>query len=258
MEIINEEQEAQSNIPKRPKQQYQPYRHRGSSKGRATGGIILILLGIILMLANFDIIQGNISHYIFNWKTILIVLGIIFIGAKDNKTSGYILLVLGIIFWLPEFVGDYYISLGDVFWPSILIIIGILLITRHNGLLKHRKGDFTEPNGYLNDISIFSGGIKIIKSKNFKGGNLTAIFGGSEFDLRQVVLNPNGAILDVVTIFGGTKIIVPEDWNIYPDAVSILGNISDKRAVKISNNSSNKSLIIKGVIILGGVEIKSF
>jgi predicted membrane protein len=226
--------------------------HRQRGQGRTTGGIILIIIGIILLLANFNIIQGNVSHYLFNWKTFLIVLGIIFIGAKEKKMSGYILLGLGVVFWLPELMGNYYITFKDVFWPSILILIGLSLISRH------RTFSANKTSGYLNDISVFSGGMKIIKSDHFKGGNLTAVFGGSEFDLRQVKLDEDGAVIDVVTIFGGTKFIVPEDWNVYTDTIAILGGVSDKRPVKVNNNTADKTLIIKGVVIFGGVEIKSF
>jgi predicted membrane protein len=232
------------------------FRHRPRGQGHAAGGIILIIVGVILLLANFDIITGNVSHYLFNWKTFLIILGIIFIGAKEKKTSGYILLGLGVIFWLPEMIGDYYITFKDVFWPSILILIGLALISRHRTFASGKDGE--KPDGYLNDISVFSGGMKIIKSECFRGGNLTAIFGGSEFDLRQVKLDEDGAVIDVVTIFGGTKFIVPEDWNVYTDTIAILGGVSDKRPVKVNNNTADKTLIIKGVVIFGGVEIKSF
>ncbi len=232
------------------------FRHKPKGQGHTAGGIILIVIGIVLLLANFDIIKGNVGHYLFNWKTFLIILGIIFVGAKEKKTSGYIMLGLGVIFWLPELMGGYYITFKDVFWPSILILIGLALISRHR-TFSARNGA-GKPEGYLSDISIFSGGMKIIKSDHFKGGNLTAVFGGSEFDLRQVKLDDDGAVIDVVTIFGGTKFIVPEDWNVYTDTIAILGGVSDKRPVKVINNTADKTLIIKGVVIFGGVEIKSF
>ena len=135
----------------------------------------------------------------------------------------------------------------------ILIGIGLLLIVRQrNKVLRFshvQHGNATDSrNGYLNDVSIFGGGIKIIQSKNFKGGDITAIFGGSEFDLRNVEINTEGAAIDMFTLFGGTKFIVPEDWNVYSDAVSILGGFSDKRSIKRTDEARNKTLFIKGVI----------
>lgn len=261
MEIINDGKEQQNSAPKRPYRKYHPHgKEFRTGQGRAAGGLILILVGFILLLANFNIIEGRVGYYLLDWRTILIALGIIFIGARDNKTSGYILTGLGIVFWLPELLGQYHVRFGDVFWPSILIIIGVVLLTRHKRMHLRGVANSESSDGYLNDTSIFSGGVKIIKSTNFKGGTITAIFGGSEFDMRQVELTPGGAVVDVVTIFGGTKFIVPPDWNVVSDAVAILGGISDKRPQKMNPDpkDADKTLIIKGVAIFGGVEIKSF
>ncbi len=262
MEIINQEQQQSSTQQQKPDDKRKQHRSV-TGNGRMVGGGILIFIGILVLLANFNLIEGNIGPYLFSWKTILIVIGLIIIGAKENKTSGYILIGIGTIFWLPTLLGNYYITLGEVFWPMILIGIGLLLIVRQrNKVLRFshvQHGNATDSrNGYLNDVSIFGGGIKIIQSKNFKGGDITAIFGGSEFDLRNVEINTEGAAIDMFTLFGGTKFIVPEDWNVYSDAVSILGGFSDKRSIKRTDEARNKTLFIKGVIILGGVEVKSF
>ncbi|VAW30639.1 hypothetical protein MNBD_BACTEROID07-1545 [hydrothermal vent metagenome] len=112
-------------------------------------------------------------------------------------------------------------------------------------------------NGYLNDVSLFGGGIKIIQSKSFKGGNITAVMGGSEFDLRHVEFASKVAVIDVFTLFGGTKFIIPENWTVQPDAISILGGFSDKRAVSM-NSPEGSTLVIRGLVVLGGIEIKSF
>ncbi len=235
-------------------------RHYQSHDGKLITGGLLIIVGILIMLGNFDFIDANISYYIFSWKSLLIFLGIIFLGAKTNKTPGYILVGIGVFFWLPSFF-DYNISLHDVFWPLLLIGLGLLLINRQRPLSgQHQPGmpkGESGPGGYLDDVSIFGGGIKIIQSKSFKGGNITAIFGGSEFDLRQVEMASDFAVIDVFTLFGGTKIIVPESWNVKSDAISILGSLSDKRVIH-PNQTEGKTLVIKGLVMLGGVEIKSF
>jgi predicted membrane protein len=231
-----------------------------SHDGKLIIGAILILIGTLIMLANFDFIDANVSYYIFSWKSLLIFLGLVLLGAKTNKTPGYILVGIGVFFWLPSFF-DYDISLSDVFWPLLLIGLGLVLINRQRpiGGRHHAGGPDGDsgPNGYLDDVSIFGGGIKIIQSKNFKGGNITAIFGGSEFDLRQVEMATDVAVIDVFTLFGGTKIVVPESWSVKPDAISILGGLSDKRVIH-PNQEEGKTLVIKGLVMLGGVEIKSF
>jgi len=235
------------------------HRHYNSHDGKLITGAILIIVGSLIMLGNFDFINVNMSHYLFSWKSLLIFLGLIFLGTKTNKTPGYILIGIGVFFWLPSFF-DFDISLQQVFWPLLLIGLGLLLINRQRSLFHDaswENGDGSSPNGYLNDISIFGGGIKIVQSKNFKGGNVTAIFGGSEFDLRHVEMESDFAVIDVFTLFGGTKFVIPDNWRVQSDAISILGGFSDKRAVNPSNDNG-KTLVIKGLVMLGGIETKSY
>jgi predicted membrane protein len=231
-----------------------------AQNGKLVIGGLLIIIGSILMLSNLDIFGPNMAHYIFSWKSILIYIGLIMLAGRTNKTSAYILLGIGVFFWLPEIFG-YTVRFKDVFWPLIFIGLGLVLIYRQRGpqpVVYDENGQPVKGNqGYLNDVSIFGGGIKIIQSKSFKGGTVTAVMGGSEFDLRHVEFASNVAVIDVFTLFGGTKFVIPESWTVQSDAISILGGFSDKRAVKTTDPDGN-ILVIKGIVMLGGIEIKSF
>lgn len=223
--------------------------------------ILLILAGGLMLLDTFEIVDISLRHYIFNWKTILIAIGLVILGSNKNPVSGYILIGLGILFWLPS-IFDYDLELSKVFWPLMLIGIGLVIISRR-GRHHRRDVNFTAPDGtissdYLDDISIFGGGMKRFSSKNFSGGTITAIFGGSEIDLTTAELAPEGAVVDAFTMFGGTKLIVPGSWQVKSDVVSILGGFNDKRHIKPEVSIDNKLLVIKGFVMFGGVEIKSF
>lgn len=236
-------------------------KYRSASNGRLVFGGLLVVIGALIMLGNFDFININLSYYIFNWKSILIYAGIYFLATRPNKNVAYVLIGLGVLFWFPSLLGAN-VSLGDVFWPLILIAVGYLLITRQHGSLRrsrHEEGqeqDIKE-EGYLDHLSFFGGSVKIVQSTHFKGGNITAIFGGSEFDLTHVEMDSDTAVIDVFTLFGGTKFIIPEKWKVHSDAVSIFGGFSDKRRTSLTN-AEGQTLIIKGLVILGGVEVKSF
>ncbi|MBE0651993.1 MAG: hypothetical protein IH595_14295 [Bacteroidales bacterium] len=232
-----------------------------ASNGRLVFGGLLVIAGAIIMLGNFAFIDINLSYYIFNWKSFLIYLGLYFLATRPNKNTAYVFIGLGILFWFPSIFGQN-VSLGDVFWPLILIAAGYLLITRqHNSPWRGHRNIDNDSNeketGYLDHLSFFGGSLKIVQSKNFKGGNITAIFGGSEFDLTHVEMESDTAVIDVFALFGGTKFIVPEGWRVQSDAVTIFGGFTDKRRTTLSN-AEGKVLIIKGLIILGGVEVKSF
>ena len=237
-----------------------PNRQHTNQNSKFVIGGLLIFIGAILMLSNLDFFDVNMGHYLFSWRSILIYIGLIILASRPNKRAAYILIGIGVFFWLPDIFG-YYIRFKDVLWPLIFIGLGLLLIYRqrpHQHISYDDKGNPVEGNsGYLNDVSLFGGGIKIIQSKNFKGGNITAVMGGSEFDLRHVEFASKVAVIDVFTLFGGTKFIVPEGWSVQSDAISILGGFSDKRAVRMTSPDDNV-LVIKGLVMLGGIEVKSF
>ena len=236
-----------------------PTQHN-SHNGKLVIGGLLIFVGAILMLSNLDVFTFNTAHYLFSWKSILIYIGLVMLASRSDKRPAYILIGIGLFFWLPDIFG-YPVRFRDVFWPLIFIGLGFMLIYRQRiprqGLYDENGRPVEGNSGYLNDVSLFGGGIKIIQSKNFKGGNITAIMGGSEFDLRHVELAGNVAVIDVFTLFGGTKFIVPENWTVQSDAISILGGFSDKRNVSATPSEGNV-LVIKGIVMLGGIEVKSF
>jgi predicted membrane protein len=97
-------------------------------------------------------------------------------------------------------------------------------------------------------------------TNNFKGGKMLAVFGGSNFYLAKCKLAPGKNYIDVLAVFGGFKLVVPEDWNIKISTISIFGGISDKHRMHTPNQVTEDlpELIIKGFVIFGGGEIKSY
>ncbi len=229
-------------------------------------GGLLIVAGALLFFDTFDLVYFNISHYIFSWKTLMIGIGIVMLSSPERKNTAYVLIGLGILFWLPS-IFHYNIRLNQVFWPLVLIGVGALILTRrriHSS--GHSTRTFDGPGGktsemdmdYLDDISILGGGNKRVQSNNFKGGRITAIFGGSEFDLKSADISPEGCVIDLFTMFGGSKLIIPEDWRIKSDVFSLFGGFSDKRSIRPSDGDPAKTLVLKGFAMFGGIEVKNY
>ena len=108
----------------------------------------------------------------------------------------------------------------------------------------------------LDVTSVFGGSKRIVLSKNFKGGEVVTVFGGSEINLTQAdFVSP--IKLEIVAIFGGSKLIVPANWEVRSEATAILGGVDDKRDPALSQNSG-KLIILEGTAICGGIEIVSF
>jgi hypothetical protein len=112
----------------------------------------------------------------------------------------------------------------------------------------------------LNEFAFLGGGERIIRTPDFRGGEVTAIMGGFEIDLRGAGIVGDEAVLEVFTLWGGVEIRVPEDWIVQIQATPILGGISETvtgPAVPAAPSSGpRKRLVIRGTAIMGGVEVK--
>ena len=236
-----------------------------NSNRKITFGIILILAGLLFLLNTIGVISFKIAHVVFSFPFFLLVVGILILVNSSKRVLGGILSGLGIFFLLPRIFPD--IDYGpNLVLPVLLISLGIYVIFKHTQKKsdKYKNNleaniDLLEENKYMiEDIAIFGGGNKVIHSDNFKGGSIIAIFGGSEIDLSNCKLAEGNNVIEIVCIFGGTTIIVPKEWNIQLNVTPLFGGFSNK-AYKIPNLEIDKSrtLIIKGVAIFGGGEIKS-
>ncbi len=231
-----------------------------SLNARLLWGIILILFGSLYLLETLNLIGTNIPAIIFSFPFILLVIGIVIFSNSRNKIFGALLALIGAITLLPRIFPSIHIA-GNIVWPLILIAIGIMIIFKRRSI--HRcHGNFQDEKvdkDFLEDVSVFGGSHKVILSDNFKGGNITAIFGGSEIDLTQSKLAEGENIIDVLMIFGGTTLIVPKDWEVILNVTPIFGGFSHKgRKDQSVLYDSTRTLIIKGVAIFGGGEIKSY
>ncbi len=109
----------------------------------------------------------------------------------------------------------------------------------------------------LNIDAIFSGVNRRLMSKNFQGGKITAAFGGADIDLTQSDFE--GVVtVQVDIIFGGVKLLVPPHWDIRTEVSNIAAGIEDKRFFRDGGVDPGKVVILKGTILFGGLEIKSF
>ena len=133
----------------------------------------------------------------------------------------------------------------------MLIIIGISIITQRHGRHIPRSSDTDDING----SAVFGSFEKKINSKHFKGGSVSALFGGVEIDLRDSELDENGAVIDLSTVFGGTEIRIPATWPLDIRSSTIFGGFENKTDNPVSKEG--KKLVIKSSTIFGGIEIKN-
>ena len=224
-------------------------------------GGILIILGGLFLLNTMNVLDFRFTRVVFSWPFIMLVIGLFVLVNTEKKFLGGVLSGVGALFLIPRIFPQVDYD-GGIIIPLFFIILGVYII------LKRRKVDtvegFTTATSNVNkdkidDVSIFGGGTKIISSSNFQGGNITAIFGGSEINLINCQLAEGDNVLDVLCVFGGTTIILPKEWNVVINVTSILGGFSNKA---IRNPSvvidQSRTLHIKGLAMFGGGEVKTY
>jgi hypothetical protein len=96
----------------------------------------------------------------------------------------------------------------------------------------------------------------------FRGGDITAIMGGGQLDLRLATIPPGEeAILDIVAVMGGVEILVPSTWEVSTPIFPFMGGVEDKRFPPLQDpNAVRKEsgrLVLRGLVMMGGVHIKS-
>jgi len=222
-------------------------------------GVLLVIVGGFLLLDNLNWIPFELRSYLFNWKGVLLIIGTVMLATKDKRTPGIILIIIALFFISTDIFHWYWNINREIFWPAILIILGLVIIVRR-GSTSHP--DLPEMDGsmdYINDTNIFGGGEVVVSSKSFRGGKVTSIFGGANYDMTNAELSNDVNVIDLFAVFGGSSFIVPSNWNVRVEVVSIFGGFSDKRKLRSDfETNTEKQIFIKGVVLFGGGEIKSF
>jgi predicted membrane protein len=195
----------------------------------------------------------NLPDWVFSWPSFLIALGF-FIGLRHNfrGVAWFILMMIGGVSLFDHINPDF--SLRRYIWPLALIAVGFFFIIRprrrnweHWAEKKNVGTGMPGIDTPLNE--------ETWSEEDFVDS--TSIFGGTDLDLTQADFTGT-AVIELTTIFGGTKLIVPSNWSIKSEAVIIFGGIEDKRKMPAIPENANKLLVLKGTVIFGGIDIKSY
>jgi predicted membrane protein len=146
-------------------------------------------------------------------------------------------------------------------WPVILIAAGVAMIAGRLAIPNiPRAGSGPGGPDTVNATTMFGGVERKVTTNSFKGGTVTATFGGVELDFRAADIEGEEAVLYLEAIFGGIEIIIPERWVAVHEGQSIFGGYSDETRPPLPDVPGappKKRLILRGQAVFGGITVKN-
>jgi LiaF transmembrane domain len=229
---------------------------------RLVVGLGLALFGLLLTLDRLELVDARLALRF--WPVILIAIGVLQYrnppGPQRGARSinGLIWIIIG-SWLLLNSLRILRVGIWDLFWPLVLIAVGVSLVMQ-----TLRRSDVSAgiADERLSVFAVMSGGRRTVVGP-FRGGEITGFMGGSQIDLRQATIPPGEvARLEVFAVMSGCDVFVPSSWIVTTPAVAVMGGIEDKRLPAIPEataapRSSPPQLIVSGFIMMGGITIKS-
>lgn len=216
--------------------------------GKLIIGFALVIFGVLATLDTLDLVDAE--KYFDYWPLVLIAIGIVqVLESRASRFGGIIWIAVG--GWILAYNLGY-VDIGIwKLWPLVLVLLGLRLVVR-----SFRGPDRWPPTSGANRISalaLMSGNVRRNTTSNFIGGDVTAIMGGCEIDLRDAKIGDEPAVIDVFALWGGIELKVPQSWQVVSEVTPILGGFENKARTAAT---SEQKLIVKGMAVMGGIEVK--
>lgn len=241
-----------------------PCGHRGHSvaPGLVIGGAFIIM-GAALLAGQLGYL-GDLSAWQY-WPLILILMGVVKVfnpkASTPERLFGLLFLVAGGGV-LAHYLG-YIVLRWSLIWPGLILFLGMVIVvsTLFSSRRKHKErgaGKYTSTEHVIESIVVFGGREEKNTSKTFKGGDVVCVFGGCNVDLREAEIEGEEAVIHITAVMGGVEVQVPPHWRPVLKGTPIMGGYEDKtRPVVGDLEGPRPKLVIEGVAVMGGVELKS-
>jgi len=219
---------------------------------RSIIGLLIIILAFIIFFENLGI--NVFAKILSNWPLALIIVGIAMLTGprkSENRSLPYILIVIGVLFYLGHFRLFHY-HWNSLIFPLILLAIGIYILKPY--ITRPQSGEI--PENRIEIFSILGGGEFNTRSENLTGGNAICILGGADIDIREADMVGKNMVINCLAFMGGVKIKVPLHWQVNVQAVPLLGGVSNTSSCLADKlQMPKKSLSITGLALMGGIEV---
>ena len=226
-------------------------------------GLAIALFGVVLVFDRLNLVVAD--QALRWWPAVIVAVGAVIFNQSrrvGGGINGVIVMVVG-AWLLLNSLGIVRVRFWEMFWPMVLIGIGSVLVLQATRR-RTRESSGADADNTLNVFVVMGGLKRISTAQRFRGGEITAVMGGAQLDLRQATIPPGEeAALDILALMGGCEIIVPPSWTVVTPIVPVMGGIDDKRLAPLPGagetvaGSPAPRLVLRGLLLMGGIEIKS-
>ena len=245
-----------------------PWQHRRHRFGGTLVGLFVILMGVLFLLSNLGFVYiDQLWRY---WPAVMIVWGL---SRLINSRYGHGRLWGGMIaaaggLLLAASLGYIHGPVWNYIWPLFIIWAGFNMLfgarwrrrrweSWHDrdwqaGTPPAATGSFD----HLSEVAVFGGIRKRIDSQSFEGGEIRAVFGGVELDLRPAAIVKEEIQIEADAVFGGVELLVPQTWKVRVEGQGVFGGYEDKTQ-HAPEEAQGPRVLITGNAVFGGVTVKN-
>lgn len=214
-------------------------------------GLFIAGLGVVLFLEQFGVDLDPLLRW---WPAALVLLGAIKASQRQGRTFGVVLTVIGTLLLLDSLdlvrVGDL-----DRLWPLFVIAVGVLLVAGGLRTRRRRAAAAGDDAATFHALAVMGGVRRQITSREFVGGDASAVMGACEIDLRHAEMAGDQAEIEVFAMWGGVELAVPDHWRVEVRGMPVMGALED--TTRPRTEDASRLLIVRGMALMGGVEITS-
>lgn len=214
-------------------------------------GLCFLIAGVGLAGSAFG--WWNYRLFFDGWWTLIIIIPMLISIFKSGfHTFNTIALFIGVVLLLSENDILPENTIYQLIVPIIFLVIGFQIIFK--GAFRHRipKDIFVNSSRHKEFAAIFGGQERKISNEVFEGGNITAVFGGVELDLRDAIID-NDIVINTTVAFGGAEIYLPQNVKVSISSVPIFGAVSNK-TLNLAT-SEDPTVYINATCVFGGVDV---
>ncbi len=233
---------------------------RGAGLARLFFGFALVMFGVTWTL---EALGWGPAYEIRHWWPLLLVgYGAATLagwGGPPSKLRGWFFITIGALLVLAHLV-HVYVGFG-LLWALVVMFAGLVLVTR--SLAGGRRADDTGADaGAASDpdmlrlTAIMGAAIRRVTGQVPARGELFAVMGGIEVDLREAQPPAAPMVIDVFACAGGIELVVPETWRVQSDVVPIVGGVED-RTVMADDTATACTVVLRGTAFMGGVVVRN-